>query len=1252
MRVRYLRQDFRRKLRRASAPGGFHIPSGWEFLNARVSGWWTGCFLLVLFCAHPALGSDFTPQDGDRFRRLTVAFDRPTGFTSAPAAETGVTFTNILADNTAAGNQVLLSGSGVALGDVDGDGFCDIYLCRLEGPNALYRNLGDWRFTNITDLTGVACHGQYSTAAAFADVDGDDDLDLLVGGIGAGMRLFLNDGRGRFQEKTDAGLDRQYGTMCLALGDLDGNGTIDLYVANYRTSTVRTTGFDLLLSGNQRMIRPQDRDRLYITTDGFVREYGEPDFCYLNDGHGHFRACSWTDGTFRDEQGQPLSTSPKDWSYSVAVRDLNGDGAPDIYVCGDFWSPDRCWINDGHGHFRALPRTAIPCTSSFTMGLDVADINRDGHDDIMVLDMLSPEHARRLVQTVLFGLQYQPIGFPVERPEVNRNCLFLNRGDGTYNEIACLAGLSATEWSWCPVFLDVDLDGYEDVLLPTGHGFDTQDADAEDRIRSKGPWPRERVPYKLLEYPRLNLANLAYRNQGDLTFKEMGREWGFDLVGISQGIALGDLDGDGDLDVVLNNMNSAAALLRNDSPAPRIAVRLAGKSPNTQGLGARIQVLGGPVTQSQQIVAGGRFASSDDAMRVFAAGSATNRLTLQVTWRSGKCSVVRDAHPNCLYVISEDGATTAMPGQNASTDIQPYFEDASPRINHRHHDEFFDDLARQPSLPLRLSQLGPGVSWYDADGDGWDDLILGSGRGGKLAIFGNARNGSFIPRTNAILAQTLTRDQTSVLAWTRTDGETELLAGSANYEDGLPMGSMVRRYPLGQSAIDDSMPGTESSVGPLAIADYDGDGNLDLFVGGRVVPGKYPAPASSFLFRGHGGRLELDTTNSAALASVGLVSGAVWTDLTGDGWPELALACEWGPVRIFINEQGRLREITAAWGLEKYRGWWNGIAAGDFDGDGRMDLIASNLGRNSRYEPYRAQPIRIYYGDFFSSGVVSLVESYFDPGRMKYVPWRSLESVGTALPTVRERFTTHRAFAEADITQVLGEFSRTAKVVEAQWSETSLLRNCGRRMAVEALPLEAQLAPAFGVCVGDFNGDGLDDVFLAQNLLAVHPEDSPMVSGTGLWLSGDGHGHFEAVPAELSGVHVYGEQRGCALSDYDHDGRVDLAVAQNGFETRLFHNARATPGLRVRLSGPPGNPTGVGAVVRLIYAGSEGPAREVHAGSGYWSQDSPVQVLGLAEVPRKVWVRWPGGHVTESPCPEGAREIQIDFRSNAGLATP
>src|SRR5437667_190767 len=626
---------------------------------------------------------DWQAGTGCRSAAVPVPQSGKAGFARLSPDLTGITFTNGLSDGRAAENQIRLGGSGVAAGDIDGDGLCDLYFCRLEGPNVLYRNLGNWKFEDITAQAGVACRDQYSTGAAFADVDGDGDLDLLVNSLGGGTRLFLNDGKGHFVEATDAGLIRKFAALTMALADIDGDGDLDLYVANYRTTTIRSTGLDMLNVNGKRMVRPQDRDQYEITPEGFIREYGEPDILYLNDGKGHFTPQSWTDGTFLDEDGKPLSGPPKDWGLSVMFRDMTGDGAPDIYVCNDFWSPDRIWINDRKGKFRAIARMALRSTSTFSMGVDFADINRDGYDDFLVLDMLSPLHSRRMTQVSQLGATQMSIGLPAERPKVERNTLHLNRGDGTYAEIAQFSSVEATEWSWCPIFLDVDLDGFEDLLVSNGNGFDTQDADANKRIDALGPFPREKVHSKLLMYPRLDCANLAFRNRGDLTFEEVRKDWGFDTVGVSNGMCLADLDNDGDLDVIVNNLNGPAGIYRNESSAPRVAVRLKGLPPNTGGIGAKIWLYGGAVPmQSQEMICGGRYLSSDDAMRVFAAGNLTNTMRMEVKWRNGRRSVVNEVKANRLYEIQEDQATSNFEPRTLNLEPQPVYEDVSPLIRH------------------------------------------------------------------------------------------------------------------------------------------------------------------------------------------------------------------------------------------------------------------------------------------------------------------------------------------------------------------------------------------------------------------------------------------------------------------------------------------------------------------------------------------------------------------------------------------
>ena len=1231
--------------------------------------WITGLLL------HTAAGAQ-TWQEGPGYRSIPLKVPETghAGFTLMDPRQTGIDFTNTLSDQNAAQNQIRLNGSGVALGDVDGDGLCDIFVCSLQGHVALYKNLGGWRFTNVTAAAGLDFPGNFSTGATFADVDGNGTLDLLINGIGTGTRLFLNDGHGHFTEARDSGLMRQYGAMTCALADIDGNGALDLYVANYRTTTVRTTGFSLLNMGGRRSIMPQDRGRLELTPQGRVLENGEPHVLYRNDGHGHFTPLSWTDGTFLDEEGRPLGEAPHDWGLTAAFRDLNGDGLPDLYVCNDFHSPDRIWLNDGHGHFRAIPQLAIRHTPTFSMSVDFADVDRDGRDDILVSDMMSRDHGRRLMQIAAMDPYTIRAGEFADRPQLDRTVLQWNRGDGTYAEIAAYAGLENCEWNWSVIFLDVDLDGFEDVLASTGHRFDTQDRDAQARIAANGPYPPAMVPGKLLMLPPLRQAKLAFRNRGDLTFSECSAAWGFDQVGVAHGMALADLDNDGDLDLVVNNLNGALGVYRNESAAPRLAVRLKGRPPNTAGIGARITVSGGPVTQSQEMMCGGRYLSCDQALRVFAAGSLTNRLRIEVAWRSGRRSAVAAARPNCLYEIIEPADAGPQPtahSQPTSTAANgappsdgsghrpaaqspvassappappPVFEDVSDRLRHAHHEDPFDDFERQSLLPRRLSQLGPGVAWFDLDGNGWEDLAVASGKGGRLAVFRNDGQGHFQLLDGPPWNQEALRDQTTVLGWNRPDGTRGLLVGAANYEDGQAAGAAVQEFAPGRPVAAEVIPAGGSSVGPLALADYEGTGQLGLFAGGRSVPGRYPEPAQSQLWRLRRGAWELDAQNTVRLAGVGMVSGAVWSDLDGDGWPELILACEWGPVRVFHNDHGRLREITAELGLADFLGWWNGVTVGDFDGDGNLDILATNWGLNTVQHASPEFPYLLYAGDFDGSGALNLLEATRDPATRREVPERDLDALAAALPFLRARFPTYAAYARATLADIAGPALAQARRLAVTTLSSTLFLNRTNHFLAVPLPPEAQFAPAFGACVADYDGDGNEDVFLSQNFFATHPKIPRCDAGRGLWLQGNGRGGFRPVPGSESGVIVYGEQRGAAVGDFDRDGRVDLVVAQNAAQTRLFRNVRARPGLRVRLQGPAGNPQGVGGVIRLKFGDRFGPAREVHAGSGYWSQDSLTQVLARPEEPKQIWVRWPGGQTTLADLPPGALEVSLNLR--------
>jgi enediyne biosynthesis protein E4 len=1196
-------------------------------------------------------------EGGYRWRALDVARGKP-GFTQM-GARIGIRFQNAVSDSALVANRMLGEGAGVALGDVDGDGLVDVFLARTEGPNALYRNRGGWRFEDVTERAGVAARDRYSSGVALADIDGDADLDLVLVATLGSNAIFVNDGTGRFTERRDLGVDTTgKGGRTVAMADVDRDGDLDLYVANYkpyspvdRVSPAQRASSQLVRQvapGRFEVAPEYSRDfKLVMRPDmgGLnLSMRGEPDDFYLNDG-GRFRRAPLTPPLFQDARGRRLAEEPESFTLGARFADLNDDGAPELYLANDFEDTDQLWFNDGRGGFRLADWTVQRQVSNSSMGIDVADANGDGRPDLFVVDMLSNEPRRLKTQMPTHTPLPKRPGDIETQLQQQRNTLFLNRGDGTFGEVGMYAGVQASGWSWSTMFMDVDLDGWQDLLITNGHLWDVMDADTQERLRNRLTdvnWQRQRW-----EFPKLPLKNVAFRNRGDLTFEDASERWGFAVEeDFSHTLAAGDLDGDGDLDVVINRLSAPALVLRNDAPGTRVAVRLVGDAPNTRAVGAKIRLLGGAVPiQEREVAVGGLYLSHSDFQATFAMGKADSA-TLLVNWPDGRRSIIRNARPNRLYEITTATAESRIASDSlASPPQSALFEDATSQLaGHAHSDAMFDDWQRQFLLPNSLSQLGPGVAWFDYDRDGDEDLLVGTGRGGRVGVFRNERR-----RLVAVPGRgpTAEADFTTILGLAE-GRQSRVLIGVSSWEGPtahgappVPAAVSVAATSRGLGASAPLVPARESATGPMALGDYDGDGDLDLFVGGRAVPAHYPRTTSSALLRNVRGAFTVDSAHAALLDRIGLVSAALFADVDGDGDADLVLAREWDSILVLINDGGRLTAAPDSWGLGRWTSRWNGIAAGDLNGDGRLDLIATSWGRNTATPADRARPLVLFHGAFGSAGEEEMLLGRHDARLRALVPLNSYPRVRVAIPGLPRRVSTFAAYADATVDQVLGPHLGKVERKPVVTLDHMAFINHGNRFEAVPLPPEAQLAPAFYAGITDFDGDGFEDVFLSQNFFPTAVGIPRYDGGRGLLLTGDGKGSLRPVPGQGSGILVYGDQRGAAYADFDGDGRVDLAVSQNGAATRLFRNRGAKPGLRVRLVGLASNLDAIGAQVRVVYPNRMGPVREIHAGSGYWSHNGAVQVLGLAERPIAVWVRWPGGAESRVALPPGAREVVV-----------
>jgi len=1055
---------------------------------------------------------------------------RETLFNKVPSTKTKISFENTLTDSDDFNIIEYLyfyNGAGVAIGDINNDSLPDIYFSSNQGDNKLYLNKGDMEFEDITSSANVVGVGNWKTGVTMADVNGDGFLDIFICGVGnykkfnGRNQLLINNGDLTFSDMTaEYGLSFQGFSTQAAFFDYDNDGDLDMYLVNHSVHTKRAYGHATLRYESD----PLAGDKLYQNE-------------LIPNGNFHFREVTAEAGILNSHIGYGLG---------VGVSDLDQDGDLDIYVSNDFNENDYLYINQGNGTFLQELENSIPHSSRFSMGNDIADINNDGLMDILTLDMLPKEEA--IIKTTAGEDAYEIYAFKLQygyHYQVSRNTLQLNRGLDAkgklmFSDIAPFAGVEATDWSWAPLLADFDNDGYKDLFVANGIVGRPNDLDYINYITTDSA-QRYFTDHQLVEQmPAGKVANVIFKNLGDRTFRDVSREWIAEETTLSNGAAYADLDNDGDLDLVVNNINEQAMIYRNDLQAGTgnfLKIRLEGNAANLFGVGAKVIVYRGHQQfVLEQVPTRGWLSSVDYSMH-FGLGKLAMVDSLSVFWPDSKSQTLKSVLANQTIVLRQSDAISGS-HHGGKQPVHPKLLSEQQDIAFEHRENSFVAFNVERLIPHMLSTQGPALAVGDINGDALDDFFIGGAAGQPGAVFVQDAKGNFrLTSQPAIASDMAAEDIGASFFDANGNGVLDLIVVSGGQEFNSTDKHLAPRLYENDGKgnfgrLAENLPDIYVNASCVKPADVDRDGDIDLFIGGSVIPGKYGIDPPSYLLINDGNGVFADNTvallrgGNDTRVSVGMVTDAEWSDVNNDGRVDLIVVGEWMPISVFLqHESGVFENRTDELGLNHTNGWWNTITSYDFDQDGDMDFIAGNLGLNSRLRASIAEPVSIFIGDIDNNNSLDQILTYYNQGR-RY-PLISRDQLVKQIPALRRRFLKYANYRNVSLEDIIEPaLLKTFKRKDVFTFASVYVENLGNgKFSVSNLPLDGQLFPIFSFSVDDLNGDGNADVMAVGNLDATQPDFGRYDAGYGVILLGDGKGSFESITSQKSGFIVKGQGR-------------------------------------------------------------------------------------------------------------------------------